>query len=202
MHPIDEYSKGPFSVIREQLRDLKNNKADKAVIKSEFKGVRNQIGNAENDIDEIKAQLLVKPSHSCVHEGDIGEMKRAIEANERLSEEASRTASLASDRGFKILLGAVAGLVSFGVAFCVWAVSVSYTAQEALEKADAMKIQLAEEIQPDYVPPQIIIASPEYLTGCPEMRASAVTESGEVADFESLLEQALIKALDARDGAL
>lgn len=197
MHPSDgDYPIDPLRFIRDQVKDLRENKADKAVIKSEFKGVQVQIKNNEDDIDEVKAQIITEKPHACLHEGELGEMKIAIEANKEMSDQAFKTASLASDRGFKILMGAVMGLVTFGIAFCAWAISVSYSASAALEKAEAVETQLEAKPEPAYVPPQIIIASPEYIEDKLDTRTPVVPEAGVAVDLEGLLEQALTKALE------
>ena len=194
--PTGDYSIDPLRFIRDQVKDLRENKADKAVVKSEFKGVQVQIKNNEDDIDEVKAQIITEKPHACLREGEIGNMKKAIEDNTKMSEQAFKTASLASDRGFKILMGAVVGLVTFGVAFCAWAFSVSYSASTALEKAEAIELRVEAKPQPDYIPPQIIIASPEYIEDRMADKAPVVPEAGVAVDLEGLLEQALTKALE------
>ena len=195
MHPVSEsYPPEPGRFLRDQIRDLREAKADKAVIKSEFRRVEDRIRDATDDVDDMKAQLLVIKPHGCLHEGALGEMKTAIESNTKLSQNALKTASLASDRGFKILMGAVFGLVTFGVAFCVWAVSLSYTAEDAYKKATAIEAKL--DAEPAALPPQIIITSPEYLDNRPKSKKPAPHAQEAVIDLEGLIEQALSKALE------
>ena len=200
--PNGEYSIDPLRFIRDQINGLKTDKADKQVIKSEIKRVESQIKNTEDDIDELKAHAMTEKPHPCLHEGDIGEMKTAIESNKTLSQAAHKTASLASDRGFKILMGAVMGFATFGVALCVWAVTVSYTADDAYAKAESVEEALKERAVPAALPTQIIIASPEYLNEKLDAQEPVVTEPGAAVDIEALLERVLVRALEKRDDPL
>lgn len=197
MHPTDsDLPSSPARFLRDQVRDLRENKADKAVVKSEVRRLEASIKNNEDDIDDVKAQVITEKPHGCLHEGALGEMKQAIEDNTTLADRAFNTASLASDRGFKILMGAVLGLVTFGIAFCAWAISVSYAASTALEKAEAVETKIEAKPEPAYVPPQIIIASPEYIEDKMADKATVTPEPGQAVGLEELLEQALTKALE------
>jgi len=203
MHPTDSgYPNEAPRFLRDQVKDLKVDKADKAVVKSEVRRLEASIKDNEDDIDEVKAHVMSIKPHSCLHEGDLGEMKKSIEDTAKLSERAFNTASLASDRGFKILMGAVMGLVTFGLAFCAWAISVGYTADAALEKAEAVETKLEAKPEPAYVPPQIIIASPEYIEDKLDNKAPVVPEPGHAVDLEGLLEKALTKALERQTDPL
>ena len=197
MHPIDDsYPPEPGRFLRDQVRDLRENKADKAVIKSEIRRVEDRIKDATDDVDDLKDALAVKKSHICLHEGDLGEMKKAIEENSRRSQDAFKTASLASDRGFKILMGAVMGFVTFGVAFVVWAVNVSYTADDAYKKVESIEKAVEDQVKKEMPPPQIIIATPEYMSDRLENKKPITPEPGAAVDLGGMLEQALTNALE------
>ena len=199
MSPSDS-DRPPSSLkyIRDQIKDLKVDKADKDVVKSEFRRVDGLIDNTEGDVDDLKAHVMTKKTYVCKYEGKLGEMNKSIESNTEMSKNAFKTASLASDRGFKILMGAVLGLVSIGLAMSAWAISVSHTADAANAKVQAVEAQLAKP-QPAALPPQIIIASPEYLSEKIKDKSRVVPEAGEAVDLEGLLERALTNALEKQD---
>jgi hypothetical protein len=198
LNPPERRSDDTIRLLSEQIRDLQRGKADKAVVKSEIKRVDGRVNNTLDDVDEVKGQLMVDKPHTCHHVGEISEMKKAIEANTETARNAQKMATLASDRGFRILMGAVSGFVLFGVATVVWAVNVSHSAEDASKKAD-LAMQSVHDVQEDVKkapPPQIVITPTDYQSqSTKSTKASYKPVDEQAIDLEKILERAFTKAL-------
>lgn len=173
--------------IRDRLDHLETAKADKDVIKSENRRLLDKVESVTEEVDEIKARMLTPPQHSCLQTGELAAMKKSLESTIELSKAAMKTANLTSARGFKIILGFIAGLITMGSAALVWAVNVGRTADDAYSLAE----KLAKTADSDLPEPQSVKSTPVGLIDPQEPVSSSQVS------VDRLLDKAVDEAIRA-----
>lgn len=193
-----QYPNDPWRWVRDRLDHLEESKSDEKVAKSETRRVLDKIIAVEGEIDDVKAKLMMAPSHTCLRGEEISTMKQAIETSNSMAKTAQETANLTSARGFKIIMGFIAGLITLGSAAVVWAVNVGRTAEDAYTKIESVekKVDVLEKT------PQGMILDRQSIDAfgkSPRGHVSAMPDPASTSQVsvDALLDEAVTRAINA-----